>query len=79
MHGTEFLGRVKDMHPATIRIVLTGYTELQSVADAVNRGAIYKFLTKPWDDKLLREHIRDAFLHYEAGAARTILAASTPN
>lgn len=39
----------------------------------------YKFLTKPWDDKLLREHIRDAFFHYEAGAARTILAASTPN
>ncbi|MDP2824548.1 MAG: hypothetical protein Q8O52_17945 [Sulfuritalea sp.] len=58
MSGTEFLSRVKEMHPDTIRIVLTGYTDLQSVTDAVNGGAIYKFLTKPWDDALLREHIR---------------------
>ncbi len=62
--GTEFFGRVKDMYPDTIRIVLSGYTELKSVIDAVNRGAIYKFLTKPWDDAALREHIRDAFLFY---------------
>lgn len=64
--GTEFLSRVKEMHPGTTRIVLTGYTDLQSVTDAVNRGAIYKFLTKPWDDDRLREHVRDAFIHCEA-------------
>ncbi|WP_291995497.1 EAL domain-containing protein [Candidatus Accumulibacter sp. ACC003] len=70
MNGTEFLGRVKEMHPDTIRIVLSGYTDLKSVTDAVNRGAIYKFLTKPWDDDLLREHIREAFIHYEARKGR---------
>jgi transcriptional regulator of aromatic amino acid metabolism len=37
--------------------MLSGYTELQSVTDAVNEGAIYKFLTKPWDDEQLRGHI----------------------
>jgi CheY-like chemotaxis protein len=66
MSGTEFLGLVKEMHPATVRIVLTGYTDLQSIADAVNQGAIYKFLTKPWDDALLLEHVRDAFIYHDA-------------
>ena len=66
MTGTEFLSRVKELHPDTVRIVLSGYTDLESVTRAVNEGAIYKFLHKPWNDDLLREHIRDAFLYHEA-------------
>lgn len=65
MTGTEFLRRVRKLHPNVIRIVLSGYTELSSVIDAVNRGAIYKFLTKPWDDQVLLESLRDAFRMYE--------------
>ena len=61
MSGTEFFARVRQLYPDTIRIVLTGYTDLDSVTGAINRGAIYKFLTKPWDDDLLREQIREAF------------------
>ncbi len=61
MSGTEFFARVKQLHPDTIRIVLTGYTDLDSVTGAINHGAIYKFLTKPWDDDQLREEIREAF------------------
>ena len=61
MTGVEFLSLAKARHADTIRIVLSGYTELQSVTDAVNEGAIYKFLTKPWDDIKLRGHIREAF------------------
>jgi nitrogen fixation/metabolism regulation signal transduction histidine kinase len=41
--------------------VLSGYTELQSVTDAINEGAIYRFLTKPWDDVHLHEQLQDAF------------------
>ncbi len=66
MTGTEFLSRVKDLHPDTVRIVLSGYTELSSIIEAVNQGAIYKFLIKPWDDDLLRGHIRDAFHFHDA-------------
>ncbi|QTQ38935.1 Putative two component system response regulator, diguanylate cyclase and PAS domain-containing [Aromatoleum petrolei] len=66
MNGTEFLGRVKVLHPSTVRIVLSGYTELESIMQAVNTGALYKFLTKPWDDNALRDHLRDAFSYYEA-------------
>ncbi|MGE5622593.1 MAG: EAL domain-containing protein, partial [Bacillota bacterium] len=61
MTGVEFLRHAKGLCPDTVRIVLSGYTELQSVTDAVNEGAIFKFLTKPWDDALLRQHIADAF------------------
>ncbi len=61
MIGADFLRAAKALYPDTIRIMLSGYTELQSVTDAVNEGAIYKFLTKPWDDAQLRGHISEAF------------------
>jgi EAL domain-containing protein (putative c-di-GMP-specific phosphodiesterase class I)/CheY-like chemotaxis protein len=61
MSGVEFLRKAKALHPDTIRIVLSGYTELQSVTDAINEGAVYRFLTKPWDDERLREQISKAF------------------
>ncbi|MES2091380.1 MAG: EAL domain-containing protein, partial [Pseudomonadota bacterium] len=51
MTGVEFLRRAKELYPGTMRIVLSGYTELQSITDAINEGSIYKFLTKPWDDE----------------------------
>jgi len=61
MTGVEFLRAVRQSYPDTVRIVLSGFTELQTVTDAVNAGAIYKFLTKPWDDAQLRAHIQEAF------------------
>ncbi|ATG91020.1 EAL domain-containing protein [Methylomonas koyamae] len=66
MTGTEFLARVKVMHPRTVRMVLSGYTDLSTVTEAINRGEIYKFHTKPWDDEALRNDVRDAFSHYES-------------
>lgn len=65
MSGSEFLSQVKELHPDTVRIMLSGYTDLASVTDAINRGAIYKFLTKPWEDELLRSNVREAFEYYE--------------
>ena len=69
MSGAEFLGRVRELHPATVRIMLTGYTELRAVTEAVNRGELFKFLAKPWDDGELLETLREAFRHYEARRA----------
>jgi CheY-like chemotaxis protein len=63
MTGVEFLRQVKTLYPDTVRMVLSGYTELQSITDAINEGAIYKFLTKPWDDDQLRANIAEAFRH----------------
>lgn len=61
MTGTEFFSKVNDLYPETIRIVLSGYTDLKSVTEAVNHGSIYKFLTKPWDDAMLRTEVARAF------------------
>lgn len=65
MTGTQFLSEVKQRFPQTTRMVLSGYTELNSITEAINQGAIYKFLTKPWDDDLLRTHVAEAFQRYE--------------
>jgi diguanylate cyclase (GGDEF)-like protein/PAS domain S-box-containing protein len=64
MSGTEFLSKVKEMYPDTIRIILSGYTGVESMLDSINRGAIYRFYTKPWDDTQLRDNVRLAFHHY---------------
>jgi len=61
MLGADFLRKARLLYPQTMRIMLSGYTELQAVTDAVNEGAIFKFLTKPWDDQQLRGHIAEAF------------------
>jgi diguanylate cyclase (GGDEF)-like protein len=64
MNGTEFLDRVKDLYPDTSRIVLSGYTDIDAILGAINRGSLYRFFTKPWDNDALRENIRAAFRHY---------------
>lgn len=65
MTGVEFLRKAHELYPDTVRIVLSGYTDLNSVTDAINHGAIYKFLTKPWEDNLLRANIEEAFQRHE--------------
>jgi CheY-like chemotaxis protein len=64
MTGSELLDRVKELHPDTLRIILSGYADLESIIDAINRGAIYRFYKKPWDGDALRESIRSAFRDY---------------
>ncbi|WP_229425674.1 response regulator [Massilia sp. Se16.2.3] len=64
MSGTEFLSKVKEMYPDTMRIILSGYTGITTVLDSINRGSIYKFYTKPWVDSELRDNVRLAFRHY---------------
>jgi len=73
MTGVEFLSRVKELYPHIVRLVLSGYTELNAVTDAINRGAVYKFLTKPWEDDLLRENVREAFRFFELAHENTRL------
>ena len=65
MTGVEFLSRVKELYPKTVRMVLSGYADLNSVTEAINRGAIYKFLTKPWDNEMLCANVLEAFRLYE--------------
>ncbi|HSP57109.1 MAG TPA: EAL domain-containing protein [Halomonas sp.] len=61
LNGTEFLRQAKELYPEAIQIVLSGYTDLKTVTEAINEGAIFKFLTKPWDDDDLRLVVQQAF------------------
>jgi EAL domain-containing protein (putative c-di-GMP-specific phosphodiesterase class I)/CheY-like chemotaxis protein len=73
MTGIEFLREAKRLYPRTVRMTLSGYTDLQSIIEAVNEGAVYKFLTKPWDDELLRSHVAHAFEQSELATENTRL------
>lgn len=75
MTGVEFLSQVRGLYPKTIRMVLSGYADLNSVTDAINRGAVYKFLNKPWENDALCATVHDAFRHYELKQEEERLAA----
>jgi putative nucleotidyltransferase with HDIG domain len=59
--GVELLALVRERHPDVVRMMLTGYTEISVAVDAINRGEIYRLITKPWNDEELRATIRQAF------------------
>ena len=50
MDGAQFLAQVRERWPDTIRMLLTGYSDVTAIIDAINRGEIYRYITKPWDD-----------------------------
>ena len=50
MKGAEFLEHVKTVSPETVRIMLTGYADLNAAIDAINKGGVYQYITKPWDN-----------------------------
>ena len=74
MTGVEFLSRAKELFPNTVRIILSGFADISSVTEAINRGAIYKFLTKPWDNETLCANVLEAFRHYELTQQRKHLS-----
>jgi diguanylate cyclase (GGDEF)-like protein len=65
MTGVEFLTQVKELYPQTIRIVLSGTGDFDTVTAAINQGAIYKFFTKPWENDVLRVDVMEAFWRLE--------------
>lgn len=60
MNGATFLEMSREIAPDAIRFLLTGYSDMDAVVDAVNKGKIHKYLTKPWNDPDLIMHVRAA-------------------
>ncbi len=58
--GVKLLGHVRERFPEVVRIMLTGYTEIDVAVEAINHGQIYRMLTKPWDDRELRATVLQA-------------------
>ncbi|MEI7612464.1 MAG: EAL domain-containing protein [Betaproteobacteria bacterium] len=64
MNGTEFLSRVKALYPQTVRMVLSGYSEISAVTDSINKGAVYRFMLKPWNDEQLKIEVSGALRYW---------------
>lgn len=83
MPGTIFLKEVKRLQPDSVRIMLTGYADIEMAISAINQGNVFRFIEKPWDDEDLKFQIRAALDHHalisglrayeEKGADKTIL------
>ncbi len=63
--GVDLLAEIRERHPDVVRLLLTGFTDMNVAVDAVNRGQIHRLVTKPWNDDELRASLRQAFDHYE--------------
>lgn len=66
MTGVEFLESILDEYPDPIRILLTGYADMNAVIDAVNKGKIFHYLTKPWNEEELDMTITRAYDVYKS-------------
>ena len=64
MTGIEFLESILPVYPDTIRILLTGFSDMNAVMDAINRGQVYKYLVKPWQNDELKLYIQNALEIY---------------
>lgn len=65
MSGVDLLSSVRERHPDMVRMMLTGYTEMNIAVEAINKGEIYRLITKPWNDDELKATLRQAFDHYD--------------
>lgn len=61
MTGIEFFQKVKVSHPHPIRVLLTGYADINAVIDAINKGEVYRYVTKPWNTDEVKTIINNAF------------------
>jgi response regulator RpfG family c-di-GMP phosphodiesterase len=63
--GVELLAKVKARYPMAIRMLFTGYADLESIVAAINQGHVYQFLKKPWQPEELESAVRQAAAEYE--------------
>ena len=65
MSGVDMLSTIRERNPDIVRMMLTGYTEMKVAVEAINRGEIFRLVTKPWNDDELKTALRQAFDHYD--------------
>jgi putative nucleotidyltransferase with HDIG domain len=65
MKGTELLARIRDISPDTLKILMTAHADLSVAVDAINKGEVFRFITKPWDDDILLRTVQEAINRYQ--------------
>jgi FixJ family two-component response regulator len=75
MTGVEFLSRVVEQHPETVRILLTGFADVEATVQAINDGKIYAYVNKPWEPDQLKQVVKRAVEHHNLSMENTRLLA----
>ena len=82
MPGTELLTHVRELYPDIVRVILSGQADVRMIAEAVERGDVYRFMSKPWNDEELKTSMRRFLEHYalieENRALRAMLEDASP-
>jgi response regulator RpfG family c-di-GMP phosphodiesterase len=73
MTGIDLLKRTAHLRPNMVRILLTGYTDVETLVEAINSGLVYMYVTKPWNNDELKLKVNRAVEHYEANKKRSSL------
>lgn len=74
MTGIEFLKKAAEMRPQTVRIILTGYTDVSDLVEAINSGVIYRYITKPWVNTDLMQSVTRGIEYYETIRSQHLIA-----
>src|SRR6266850_984039 len=74
MTGIELLKRTALLRPHMVRILLTGYTDVEALVEALNSGLVYLYITKPWNNEDLKLRVSRACAHYQNNKKRQALA-----
>jgi len=70
MTGIEFLSELREKHPHIVRVLFTGYSDIDNVIDAINKGRVYRYISKPWKPAELKLFVEQAFEYYESERER---------
>src|SRR5258708_8999543 len=73
MTGIELMMKTVPIRPQMVKILLTGYTDVGALIEALNSGLVYRYLTKPWNNDDLRATVRRALEHYESMKSKHLL------
>ncbi|ALI08584.1 MULTISPECIES: HD domain-containing phosphohydrolase [Pseudomonas] len=75
MDGATLLAEIRKLYPSTLRILLTGYADVDMMTKAINEGQLYRYLSKPWNDEELVQALRQALAHQHSESERQRLEA----
>src|SRR6266478_9203058 len=73
MTGIELMKKAVEVRPQMVKILLTGYTDVGALIEAINSGLVYRYLTKPWNNNDLRTTVSRALEHYESMKSKHLL------
>jgi two-component system response regulator HupR/HoxA len=73
MTGVELLKNTVAVRPHMVRILLTGYTDVEALIDSINSGLVYRYMTKPWNNDELRAVVSEGLKYYELSKSKCLL------